>query len=187
MSKKYYIWKDRNCNGVNPEWIELSGSKFYQFIKSPENKTRRFEVLDNRVCDDADILAFEVTEERYREFSKVHRHERYLDDCSQGYFCVSMQDSISEDEDLTLEEVIADENVDVEETVIDIVTSKQVKEIVNMLSGQAKFIAELLLLSYETGKSEREICREFSIPQTSFRNYKKRIFKIIEKKLAQNE
>lgn len=62
MSKKYFIWKDHSCNGVNPEWIELSGSEFYQFINKPENKTRRFEVLDNRICDDADVLTFEVTE-----------------------------------------------------------------------------------------------------------------------------
>ncbi len=186
MSKKYFIWKDRNCNGVNPEWIELSGSEFYQFINNPENTTRRFEVLDNRICNDADVLTFEVTEKRYREFSKAHRHERYLDDCSQGYFCVSMQESISDDEDLTLDELIADESVDVEETAIDIVTRKQVQEIVETLNGQIKFVADLLLLAYETGKSEREICREFSVPQTSFRNYKKKIFKIIEKKLAQN-
>ncbi len=38
--KKYFIWADKNCNGENVEWIELSGSAFYDFVNGPESEGR---------------------------------------------------------------------------------------------------------------------------------------------------
>ncbi len=186
MSKKYFIWKDRNCNGVNPEWVELSGSEFYQFIKNPENKTRRFEVFNNRICDDADILAFEVTEERYREFCKVKRHERYLDENSQGYFSVSMQENFLEDEELTFDEIIADKDVDVEEVAIKKANQKALLQKIQALDGIELETINLILLSYQRGISERELCRQKGIPHTTFLSRKQKIFEKIKKSFDQN-
>ena len=42
MTKKYFIWKDSECNGMNPEWIELTGEEFYKFINTPQNSGRKF-------------------------------------------------------------------------------------------------------------------------------------------------
>lgn len=68
MSKKYYlVWKDATCNGVNPEWIFMTGKDFYKFIKKTENKNRNFMTLDDRVCKDADIIT--IIRTYYRTYS----------------------------------------------------------------------------------------------------------------------
>ena len=42
MAKKYFIWKDPACNGMDIEWVELNGRAFYDLLKKPENGERRF-------------------------------------------------------------------------------------------------------------------------------------------------
>ena len=37
MAKKYFIWKDPACNGMDIEWVELNGRAFYDLLKKPEN------------------------------------------------------------------------------------------------------------------------------------------------------
>jgi hypothetical protein len=64
MANKYFVWKDANCNGVNPEWIEMDGRTFYAFTKDPANKDRRFVRLGNEVCEEADIIYLEATYEQ---------------------------------------------------------------------------------------------------------------------------
>ena len=38
--KRYFAWKDAGCNGIDPEWIEISGEEFALLKK--ENPQRRF-------------------------------------------------------------------------------------------------------------------------------------------------
>ena len=66
MDKKYYAWRDRQCNGINPDWEEFSGPEFFKFLKQPENAGRRFIRLGNDVDPDAGIITIEATPEQYR-------------------------------------------------------------------------------------------------------------------------
>lgn len=186
MAKKYYRWKNPNCKGINPEWIEMSGKEYYQFINRPENETRRFEVLGNRICKEADILVFEVTEERYEEYSKEHRHERYLDESSKEYSSVSLQDNFSKNEDLKYEEVVSDESIDVENEAISAVNQKALIEKIDNLKSPEYETAKLLLHSYSNEVSEREICRQNEIPHTTFLSRKEKIFEKFKKSFDQN-
>lgn len=74
-----------------------------------------------------------------------------------------MQERISEDEDLTLDEVIADESVDVEETAIDIATRKQVKEIVNMQDKLTERIK-----NYSGGMKQRLLLASAALGEPKF-------------------
>ena len=48
MIKKYFIWKNPECNGINPEYVEVSGKKYYEIIKADERK-RYFKQIDEGV------------------------------------------------------------------------------------------------------------------------------------------
>lgn len=40
MSKKYFRWKNADCNGQNIEWEEMNGSDFFRFFNSDKRKGR---------------------------------------------------------------------------------------------------------------------------------------------------
>ena len=42
MKSIFLVWKDKNCNGENPEWIYMKANEFFEFKKLPENADRRF-------------------------------------------------------------------------------------------------------------------------------------------------
>ena len=42
MASKYFVWKDPNCNGVNPEWIQITRNQFNLFVNEPMNIKRKF-------------------------------------------------------------------------------------------------------------------------------------------------
>ena len=186
MSKKYYIaWKDATCNGVNPEWIFMTGKDFYKFIKKPENKNRYFMTLDDRVCNDADIITMECTKERYLEWRVQKNHENYLDKYEREHEFVSMSSYISDAEAITYEEVLADENVDVEDEVVNLVKIHLLDSFFGGLSEDDRELLNQLYIENE-GLTEREICRRLNIPQKTINNRKLAIRKKIKKFLAQN-
>ncbi len=186
MSKKYFIWKDRNCNGVNPEWIELSGSEFYQFINRPENKMRRFQILDNRIDKEADIIVLEVTESQFKKWKSERNHETYLDNFSKNYSTVSMSDSLTEEDDLTVEDIIPDLTADVEDKVIRKAEKQAVKQAFESLTNEEKQLIKKLYVKSK-GKTESYIARANKIPQKTLNNRKLKIRKNLKKYLAKFE
>ena len=64
MKKQYFVWKDPNCNGINPEWLEMTPREFYLFRKEPQNRTRLFVTLDDGGWDEAGLLMMAASKER---------------------------------------------------------------------------------------------------------------------------
>lgn len=50
MANRYFIWKNHECNGINPEWVEITGSQFFSFEKNKFIK-RYFKRIDDGVED----------------------------------------------------------------------------------------------------------------------------------------
>ncbi len=98
MDKKYYVWRDRHCNGVNPDWEEYTGPAFYEFIRRPENAGRRFIRLGNDVDRDAGIITIEATPEQYREWMREQRWKSDRRKDSRGVELISL-DYTTEDPD----------------------------------------------------------------------------------------
>lgn len=81
MANRYFIWKDPDCNGVRPEWIELSGDEFFKFITKSENKHRRFikEFVDENHIE-LGYYKFEVNGENFREWETSRKQKQRSED-----------------------------------------------------------------------------------------------------------
>jgi DNA-directed RNA polymerase specialized sigma subunit len=185
MAKKIYlVWKDASCNGIEPEWIFMDGRCFYSFIKKPENKGRYFMTLDDRICNDADIVTVECTRERYKAWRVQKNHERYLDRCAESRSTVSISEVFNESEDLTYEEVLADD-ADFEEDLIRVAKNKLLNEFFDTLSDKDKDLLDLLYIKNKD-KPESAIAIEIGVPQQTLNNRKLVLRKKLQKFLGKN-
>ena len=105
--KRYFVWKDANCNGINPEWLEISGEEFMK-LKANEPK-RRFIPCYDEDDPESDVFLYEATKENYNEWNRDQMRYHYRDAVfHQKYKFVSLDDLVSEDDEegLTWAEVI---------------------------------------------------------------------------------
>ena len=101
MKSIFLVWKDKNCNGENPEWIYMKANEFFEFKKLPENADRRFvQVGDKKSSLDDTVIFIEANEDLYKKsnaeqsvksrisktkkdypltFEDIDNHERYSD------------------------------------------------------------------------------------------------------------
>lgn len=120
MAKKYYAWKNANCNGHNPEWIEMSGIEFLHFKRRPENKKRLFIELHSFDSEE-DTVVIEATKERYNEWNKENmrylRNEREKEkwnisvlsfDCEKDGGC-TLYDEVSSEDDVETDVIRKDD------------------------------------------------------------------------------
>jgi len=109
MKKLFFRWKDENCNGINPEWVEMTGKEFLDFKRNPKNKHRKFAEYIDEYQESATIV-MEVTQDTYNRWHcedvirRRKRTERYV----AGYKEISMDEEICGQniEDFTLHDVI---------------------------------------------------------------------------------
>lgn len=186
MSKKYYlVWKDETCNGVNPEWIFMTGKDFYKFIRKPENKKRYFMTLDDRICKDADIITMECTKEKYQEWRAEKHHEEYLDKFEREHKFISINSYVPDSESMTYEEVIADESVDIEDDLMRVAKNQLLKVFFhNLKSDELELIKRLYIEN--NGMNESEIAIEMGLPQKTLNNRKLNLRKKLKNFLAKN-
>ena len=68
MKSIFLVWKDKNCNGENPEWIYMKANEFFEFKKLPENADRRFvQVGDKKSSLDDTVIFIEANEDLYKK------------------------------------------------------------------------------------------------------------------------
>lgn len=186
MSRKYYLaWKNAACNGVNPEWIFMTGKEFYSFIKKPENKNRYFITLDNRVCTDEDIITMECTKEKYQEWRVQKNHEAYLDKFKREHECISINSYIPDSETMTYEEVITDDSVDVEDDLMRIAKNKLMKDFFETLQPEEKAVIKHLYIE-NTALNETEVAIKIGIPRQTLNHKKINLRKKLKTFLSRN-
>jgi len=175
MAKKYYRWKDENCNGINPEWVEMTGTEFYEFKKKDENKHRRFaEYIDE--FSESDTIVLEVTRKKYNEWHSADnkRKRNIIAYIEMGYSTLSMDEEFDEQEEMTLHEAIADESVNVEESAIRSYRIGKMYEAIAMLpEGEADLIYALYL--NKPAMTEREYSIKTGISKTQVNVRKQKI------------
>ena len=187
MANKYFVWKDVNCNGVNPEWIEMDGRSFYAFTKDPANKDRRFVRLGNEVCEEADIIYLEATYEQFLKWHKedVRNYRIRKDEIENPYKKVSLDDKASELHELTFNEIVPDNSVNIEQEVVDKLHCEYVRKIVMDLPLEERHIIEVMYFGPEQ-LSVREAAVIFGVPFQTLHSKKTQIFKKIKKSFRQN-
>ena len=90
------------------------------------------------------------------------------------------------DEDIDNHERYSDSEGD-EEYIMGKLQVGELHEVIKCLTDRERETLDIILFSYLHNKSERETATYFGIPQKTLNNRKRKIFKKIEKKLAQNE
>lgn len=164
MAKKYYIWNDPSCKGINIAWKELSGKEFLAMVKRPENKGRWFIRLGNEVCPDADIIILEVTEAEYDAWKQEKNAGDYLRRQSKDTSITSLDCPPQESELESLYETVADEKVDVERAALFHLAHETLELALKSLSDDE---ADLMAKIYVKGNTPAEIARELGVHRST--------------------
>ena len=185
MANKYFIWKNPECNGINPEWIEITGTQFFSLEKNKSIK-RYFKRIDDGVEDGADVLILETTYEEYKDWHKKQESKRRKKKRQEQYKpqFISLDDLIS-DSEFTYCEVIPDVSVNVEDDVFADIESSMLQAIIKTLNDDEKEVLMIVKKSIEENISERKICEKLGVEQSTFWSRKNKIFKKIKKSFGQ--
>lgn len=182
ISKKYFAWKYANCNGINPEWIEIDSTEYYRLVTQTE---RRFTKITDGVDDGYPILVLETTNDKAKEWDKIQqRDKRYKQSQeAKGYKVVSLETITEKEEGLEYNDIIADENVDVALDAENSVLSDDLNYIVTSLNNNEREILDALFYNNPNGLSERRIANQMALPQTTLRRRTAKIAKKIKNEL----
>jgi RNA polymerase sigma factor (sigma-70 family) len=121
----------------------------------------------------------QVTEEVYREYFKMDRRERYLEerDLVHGRFLYSQFDNVYED--VLGEEMIADSLAeDLCDAIVSKIMIEKLKECLSLLSDEDLNL--IIQLFYEE-KSQRQLSEESGVPVMTISDRKNRVLKKLKK------
>lgn len=175
MAKKYFVWKDPACNGKDIEWIELNGRAFYDLLKQPGNKDRRFVRLGNDVCPDADVIFMEATEIQYLEWRKEQNAHVYLSRNNAAYGVVSLDCPFGNQEGESLHDIIAGKNTKVEEAAVESLLCGYLRDVFGQLALDEQ---ALLMDIYADEMTIAQVAREKGVSRQAV---SKRVQKLVRK------
>lgn len=136
-----------------------------------DKKKKFFIRIDNHVE--------QVTEEVYREYFKMNRRERYLEerDLAHGRFLYSQLDNVYED--ILGEEMLVDRlTEDLCDSIVTKIMIEKLKECLSLLSDDE---LNLIIQLFFQEKSQRQLSEESGIPVMTISDRKKRILKKLKK------
>jgi len=162
MKTTYLIWKNQNCDGVNPDWQEISGQEFLALVRSESGTNRRFVKLDATNGDGSDsAIVMEATEIEYQEWKREKNHRDYLNSYAKGTTTILYNDWDNEEEDVYGEELLAD-SYNLEEEFFKSHDLASLKTALSLLSDEERQTVECLYLS-EKPMAERDYAKFLGI------------------------
>lgn len=195
--KRYFAWKDAGCNGIDPEWIEISGEEFALLKK--ENPQRRFIPSYNEDDpEDGDCFLYEATKKAFRDWNREHmRYVRHNALLYKKYKVVNLDDLVDEndEEGLTWADIIPDtseEDVMAHEAWEDLHEKRlnALRECVENLKSKEIETLQICIYDNPEGKSINELSKEKGIPQTTlnyrWKKLKEKLTAQLNEKLAKN-
>ena len=151
MKATYLVWKDPSCNGVNPDWQELTGHEFFAFINAMGNRGRRFIKLESIDLDGSgDTIVIEATEAAYTAWKSEKNHTDYLRKVAEGTNIVSYHAFESEDGTCG-EELLTDTEFDLEAEFMRLQEAELIQEALSRLDDDERRMMEYLYLSDNPG------------------------------------
>ncbi|MBP3509327.1 hypothetical protein [Oscillibacter sp.] len=173
LAKRYYRKKDPNCETAKTEWIEMSGSEFYRFIRTPESKGRFF--------IDMDDVVLETTESEARMY-KAEKNRRYYIQTKESDLSILSIYTIEDEDGCSGEEVIKDDTEDVEAKAILNAEVKSLQKALAQLDMESYRLIYALYLAKKR-KSLRQLSQETGIPVMTLQDRKKKILATLKQKL----
>lgn len=168
MGTKYLIWKDKDCQGVNPEWLFLSGKDFFDFIKSEQSNGRYF-IKQPALDDEDDNIVIEGTKEQYIKAETERKHHKYLVQQSTKYETVSVY-TFEDEDNVSLYDKQPSNDISIEEIIETILMTERLQDILRFLSPEENRLLKLYYFSDNT--TERSIADIMGVSQPTL-NYKK--------------
>ena len=149
MKTTYLIWKNPSCNGVNPDWQEITGQEFYALVNSPEAKSRYFIKHDSADADSNDgVIYMESTKTEYDKWRIEKNHSDYIrrQQHESGYQVISYHAMESED-NYSGEELIEDTGTNIEADYFKSVDKELLREMLSQLSEDEYRLLEYFYMS----------------------------------------
>ena len=183
--KRYFVWKDANCNGKNVEWKEITGTEFYALKRAEPH--RRFILWKNEDDPMDDGMLYEATEENYKEWDRERKRKEREEQYVEEHFTVfSIDDPVGTDDEegLTWADIIPDTRDEDEELERQeeerrsVLVSKMLAEI-EKLPEDDKNLIFAMFLNPEKNMSEKEYAESLGISQQNVNKRKLKIFKKI--------
>ena len=182
MCKKYFVWKDADCNGKNIEWIEMSGNEFCKFMRLPENRNRRIIRLED-IFYESDTIYIEVTEQDFKAWEKEQNHADYLHEQEKEACILSLNQLVSDD--------TQDEFISLIPDSYNFIDEFEKKEIVKSffsyaceLPADEQKIVRGIYEGFSDNLSEQEIAARLEMNPRTYRDKKCRIFAKFRKSSA---
>ena len=172
---KYYIWKDKNCNGVNIEWLELTGKEFRDFCREPENRTRRIIILKDTE-EGGNTVFIEVNNEIYEEWKKDANRRFYLNEVYDEFVTVSYYETKEDEEPLV--DSFEDTDDPIEDRVIGKIGIEKLLEVLEKMNEDER---DIIYTIYVKGINIKALANEMEIPYTTFYARVKKILKKMKK------
>jgi len=179
MENKYFVWKDRNCNGINPEWRELTPREYYAFVTAPENKGRFFIDFNADCTEETSVLMMEVTAEEYADWDRRRHRFDYRQEMEKEFedSFVSLDQEVPCTEGMLFHDVVADPDISTEGDALHHVELSSLRTDLTTLTSEERKLIDLLYLNNPECKTERAIARELGLPQKTLNNRKKAVLK----------
>lgn len=175
--KKFFIWKDKNCEGIDPEWEQIGGKEFYALVTDPANKKRKFIPWKSEGDNGIDIIFIEVTHEQVLEWRREeYAMKKYFEtDLLYRKDTLSLDSSVQNHEEILLHEVIASPQTSVWEQAFRNMDLHRLRVFVSTLNEDERELLRILYFENNKDCSERQIADQLGIPQKTLNNRKKKI------------
>lgn len=166
--KTIYLIRAGKSEDGSPVWRELTGKEFFQFVHSDEGRKRRFIEMMPEFREESRIVV-EATEEQLSDWEKERNRAAYLKrwKAKRRYRVIPLSDLPSEYE-CSLEDRLADPDVDVETEVLDAIHREDLRAAIQKLPDTERLLIEQLLRCHmEIGV--RELSRKLGLPYSTVR------------------
>lgn len=173
MKTTYLVWEDPSCEGINPNWRELTGQEFLAFVRSAEAAGRYFVKLEN--AHDGTATVIEATRASYLAWRREKRHREYLKACAEGVPTFSYH-ALEAAGGSYGEELLEDKTTDVVAECLMTITRETLGAALKTLTAEEYRLIAYLYLSEKRG-TEREYAALCGVPQKTLNDRKNRILR----------
>ena len=148
MKTTYLVWEDPTCDGINPNWPELTRLEFLTLVRSAEAAGRYFVKLEN--AQDGTVTVIEATRASYLVWKQEKNHSDYLRICAEGKPTVSYH-ALRSDGRSYGEESLEDKSANVLTECLEIMTRETLNAALASLTAEESRIIAYLYLSDRRG------------------------------------
>lgn len=182
MNKKIYlVKKDPTASKSENEWIQMSGSEFYSFIKSAAAQGRYFICLTDDISYKCPEIYIETSYADYKIWKAEYNAHQYLKEQEKLYETISADTPVTADSNLL--DTIADDDFSPEEIAVMASEKSRLMSAIHSLPKAEQYIVYRLYFDKPPQKQQR-LADELGIKKDVLTKRKQKILKKIAELLG---